>query len=287
MDGDAETLVVGAIDMHCHHGPDPYRQRSVDAAEAVREGEDLGLAAIVLKSHAYPTGPVAILMQKTVERLRVFGGICCDFEVGGLNPAAVEVALRTGAKVVWLPTFSSVCDRRKLGLPGPGIALLDTGGRVVPAVQEILRLIREHDAVIATGHIDLPEQFAVVDAARGLGVDVVMTHALETLVGPDHTLEHVIELADRGAIIEFTYLTCIPGGIAATEEPHVFAQAMMRVGPERCIMSTDFGQAKSPRPADGMRRYIVEMLSAGVPPGAVDTMARRNPSRLLRIPVRS
>jgi len=107
MDRDADALVVGAIDMHCHHGPDPHRVRSVDAAEAVREAAELGLAGVVLKSHAYPTGPVAILMQKTVERLRVFGGICCDFEVGGLNPAAVEVALRTGAKIVWMPTVDA------------------------------------------------------------------------------------------------------------------------------------------------------------------------------------
>jgi Family of unknown function (DUF6282) len=281
MDADADALVVGAIDMHCHHGPDPHRVRSVDAAQAVREAEALGLGAVVLKSHAYPTGPVAILMQQTVERLRVFGGICCDFEVGGLNPAAVEVALRTGGKVVWLPTFSSVCDRRKLGLPGPGIPLLDAAGHLVPAVEEILRLARDHDGVVATGHVDLPEQFAVADAARALGVRVVMTHALETLVGPDHTLGHVIELADRGVTIEFTYLTCIPGGIAATEEPETFAHAMMTVGPERAIMSTDFGQAQSPHPAEGMRLFLAEMLRYGVPPAALDRMARRNPARLL------
>ncbi len=278
---DADALVVGAIDMHCHHGPDPHRARSVDAAQAVREAETLGLGAIVLKSHAYPTGPVAILMQQTVERVRVFGGICCDFEVGGLNPAAVEVALRTGAKVVWLPTFSSVCDRPKLGLPGPGIALLDDAGRLVPAVEEILRLARAHEGVVATGHIDLPEQFAVADAARRLGVRVVMTHALETLVGPDHTLAHVIELADRGVTVEFTYLTCIPGGIAATERPETFAHAMMTVGPERAIMSTDFGQAQSPHPAEGMRLFLAEMLRCGVPAAALDLMARRNPARLL------
>jgi hypothetical protein len=278
---DADELVVGAIDMHCHHGPDPHRARSVDAAEAVAEAEALGMAAVVLKSHAYPTGPVAVLMQKTVRRLRVFGGICCDFEVGGLNPAAVEVALRTGARVVWMPTFSSVVDRRKLGLPGPGIPLLDAHGRLVPAVEEILRLAREHDAVVATGHVDLDEQRAVVDAARGLGVAAVMTHALETLVGPDHTLAHVVELADRGAMIEFTYLTCIPGGMAATEEPATFARAMMTLGPGRAIMSTDFGQAASPHPAAGMRMFIDEMLRAGVPAAAIDAMARRNPARLL------
>jgi len=277
----ADDLVVGAIDMHCHHGPDPHRVRSVDAAEAVAEAEALGLGAVVLKSHAYPTGPVAMLMQKTVQRLRVFGGICCDFEVGGLNPAAVEVALRTGARVVWMPTFSSTVDRRKLQLPGPGIALLDDAGRLLPGVEEILRLVRDHDAVVATGHVDLAEQHAVVGAARALGVRSVMTHALETLVGPDHTLADVVELADRGAMVEFTYLTCIPGGFAATEHPAVFARAMMAVGPERAIMSTDFGQDRSPHPAEGMRLFIDEMLRAGVPAAAVDLMARRNPARLL------
>src|SRR5213593_2384291 len=154
--------------MHCHHGPDPHRARSVDAAEAVAEAEALGMAAIVLKSHAYPTGPIAVLMQKT-----------------------------------------------------------------------------------------------------------------ETLVGPDHELADVVTLAERGAMIEFTYLTCIPGGMAATEEPMTFARAMMAVGPERAIMSTDFGQDKSPHPADGMRLFIEEMLGCGVPAAAIDLMARRNPARLL------
>jgi hypothetical protein len=281
MAADGRELVVGAIDLHCHHGPDPHRARSVDAAEAVAEAAALGLGGVVLKSHAYPTGPIAVLMQKTVERLRVFGGICCDFEVGGLNPAAVEVALHTGAKVVWMPTFSSTVDRRKLRLPGPGIALLDERGRLVSSVEEILRLARAHDAVVATGHTDLPEQHALVDAARALGVKTVMTHALETLVGPDHTLADAVALADRGAVIEFTYLTCIPGGMAATEEPATFARAMMAVGPARAVMSTDFGQAASPHPAEGMRMFIDEMLAAGVPAAAIDLMARRNPARLL------
>lgn len=277
----ADELVVGAIDMHCHHGPDPHRERSVDAAEAVAEADALGLGAIVLKSHAYPTGPVAMLMQKQAAQLRVFGGICCDFEVGGLNPAAVEVALRTGAKVVWMPTFSSVVDRRKLGLPGPGLPVVDAGGHLVEPVAEILRLAREHDAVIATGHVDLAELFAVVEGAREAGVAVVMTHALETQVGADHDLGHVVALADRGAMIEFTYLTCIPGGFAATKSPDAMAKAMAAVGPARSIMSTDFGQAKSPHPALGMRLFIDEMLRAGLAPADVDLMARRNPARLL------
>ena len=159
MSAEARELVVGAIDMHCHHGPDPHRVRSVDAAEAVAEAEALGMAAIVLKSHAYPTGPIAVLMQKTVTRLRVFGGICCDFEVGGLNPAAVEVALRTGAKIVWMPTFSSVVDRRKLHLPA------SAGLRFFRSLDEAADAIAAVEADYATAS----------HAARRLAADVFAT----------------------------------------------------------------------------------------------------------------
>jgi hypothetical protein len=67
----ADELIVGAIDLHCHHGPDPHRERSVDAAEAVQEAADIGMAAVVLKSHAYPTGPIAVLLQDEMLRCGV------------------------------------------------------------------------------------------------------------------------------------------------------------------------------------------------------------------------
>jgi predicted TIM-barrel fold metal-dependent hydrolase len=73
----------------------------------------------------------------------------------------------------------------------------------------------------------------------------------------------------------------MPGGFAATHEPQTFAAAMMAVGPERVVMSTDFGQARSPHPAEGMRLFIAEMLGQGVSVAALDLMARRNAARLL------
>jgi hypothetical protein len=72
-------------------------------------------------------------MQKQVEQLRVFGGICCDFEVGGLNPAVAEVALAPAPGGVDV-TFSSIPDRRKPNLLGPGIALLDERAKPISPV---------------------------------------------------------------------------------------------------------------------------------------------------------
>ena len=68
---------------------------------------------------------------------------------------------------------------------------------------DALGVVAEHDAVVATGHVDLAEQYALVDAARGLGVKVVMTHALETLVGPDHPAIHPNEVAKRAKWSEY------------------------------------------------------------------------------------
>ena len=80
----------------------------------------------MLKSHDSPTASLAWAVQREVgDAISVFGGICCDREVGGVNPAAVEVALDLGARIVWLPTLSSRQDfengvAAQLGIPGPG-----------------------------------------------------------------------------------------------------------------------------------------------------------------------
>jgi len=133
----APVDLTGAADLHCHFGPDAHRERSVDALEAARDAADAGHAAVVLKSHDYPTAALAAIVDRVVEGVRVFGGICCDREVGGVNPAAVETALRLDAKIVWLPTLTSRQDQlngvgAQLGIPGPGLSVVDDGGALLP-----------------------------------------------------------------------------------------------------------------------------------------------------------
>src|SRR2546421_729426 len=102
--------LTGAADLHCHFGPDPHRERSVDAFTWV------------------------------------LGGICCDREIGGVNPAAVAVALELGARIVWLPTLSSRQDVENgvaaaLGIPGPGIVVADRDDALLPETREVLALV--------------------------------------------------------------------------------------------------------------------------------------------------
>src|SRR5581483_8900122 len=129
--------LTGAADLHCHFGPDAHFQRALDAFDAAREAAGAGHRAVVLKAHDSPTASLAWSVNQTVTGVDVFGGICCDREIGGVNPAAVEVALRLGAKIVWLPTLTSQQDAEngiaaQLGLPEPGLRVTDEDDALLP-----------------------------------------------------------------------------------------------------------------------------------------------------------
>jgi hypothetical protein len=276
--------LAGAADLHCHFGPDPHRARSVDAFEAAHEAAAAGHRAIVLKSHDSPTAALAWAVQRDVGgAISVFGGICCDREVGGMNPAAVEVALDLGARIVWLPTLSSRQDfengvAAQLGIPGPGIVVVDESGELLPETKEVFALVREHDAVLATGHVSAAEHFAVVRALARDG-KVIVTHATEDLAGPKLTAAQCRELADLGAWIELCAMTCI--GALATKTVGEMIDTIRTVGVEHVTLGTDFGQKANPHPAAGLQTYADALFAEGIAEADIRRMACTNPTALL------
>lgn len=286
MSTDTGDLVAGAVDMHCHFGPDAHLERSVDCLEAAEQARGLGMAAIVLKSHDYQTAALAYAVDKVTPGIRVFGGIALDPPVGGINPHAMEVMCRIGGKVVWMPTLSSENDHRKFGLPTPGLSILEgdlhRAQRVKPEVREVLALAKEFDVVVETGHISFPEILALLEAARDIGVDkVVVTHAMEPRAGPRLDTAQMREVAGRGAYVEHCAMTC--SGYLAEEPPAAIAAAIRAVGPAHCILSTDYGQKKNVAPAPGMHQFLQLLLAEGVSRGDIDVMAKENPGRLLSL----
>ncbi len=281
---DMSVDLSGAADLHVHFGPDPHRDRSVTGLEAARQAAAAGHGAIVLKSHDTPSAGLAAALDPLVEGTQVCGGICCDHEIGGLNPAAVETALRLGARIVWLPTLSSRQDvvngvAAQLGIPGPGLTVLDDDGVLTDATLEIMALVAEHGVVLATGHVSAAEHIAVVRefAPRG---SVLVTHALEELAGPNLSVAECAELAARGASIELCALTCI--GALATRPVADLLACIEAVGVERVTLGTDFGQAINEPPAAGLRTFADALHAAGVTEREIRTMACTNPNALLR-----
>jgi hypothetical protein len=112
----AGLRIAEIIDLHCHFGPDaivgPVRSddHAVTGIDAAREALASGHRAIVLKSHSFASPALAAQIAQAEPGLRVFGGICTDYPTGGLNVDAVDIALRMGARIVWLPTVHSHQD---------------------------------------------------------------------------------------------------------------------------------------------------------------------------------
>jgi hypothetical protein len=287
--------IPDAIDMHCHFGPDTVGgtldvpdMHSVTALDAAREAAETGHAALVLKSHSFASPVLARNIEQAVPGLRLFGGICTDYPSGGLNVDAVESALGLGAKIVWLPTVHSRQDYTRRTLPpesyhGTGIAVIDDDGSVLPVVHDIFDLVRQTDAILATGHISAEEHLAVVKefAPRG---KVLVTHAGEKLAGPQLSPAQCAELADLGAFIEVTAQMCKQVLGHPGLSPHQVTDMISTIGPSRCTLSTDYGWTTAvPHPAAGMQEFLEALWGEGMPEAELHTMVSANPARLLSL----
>jgi len=279
-------LLRGSIDMHIHCGPDivPRRQDALETALAARE---MGLRGIVLKNHSYPTAPIASLVSNLVPDIAIFGGIILDYWFGGLSAQAVEVASKAGAKIVWMPVFCArnskhLLQRRSgIDIKGDGISILGTEGKLVPEIDEILKVIRDYDMILATGHISAKEIIALVDRAKQLGLTkIVVTHAMSSILSESILKpEERQMLAKEGVMIEHTASEISPA--IARADPAEIAAAIKSEGPDNCIMSTDFGQIVNPTVAEGMRLFIGTMIKNGLSEEDITCMIKTNPARLL------
>ena len=143
------NLLNGVIELHVHPAPDiqPRKFTDMELAEQMKEAQ---AAAVVLKSHTFPTMARAEIVSR-LTGFSVFGSITLNDEVGGFNPAAVEAALNLGAKTVWMPTKSAANHRKYFNLPGGLHALKD--GKVDNGLDSILHMIADRDVILSTGHL--------------------------------------------------------------------------------------------------------------------------------------
>jgi hypothetical protein len=275
-----DRLIQGSIDMHVHHSPDAYIERNVDAFQAAAMAEVAGMRAIVLKNHDYPTAPLAIIAGQQYKKITVIGSLCLDFGVGGLNPAAVEVSALLGCRMVWMPTFSAAFDMKKRNIGPGGINIVGEQGNILPVVTDILKIIKQYDMVVASGHVSFEEVNALVDEARRLGIDkIVITHALEPRFGATLSIEQQKQMVAKGAYIEHTYLSALPtGGDIGLER---LVDTVKVLGAGHCILSTDLGQKENPPPAEGLRIAIAGLLDLGLEEDDLTAILKANPARLL------
>ena len=292
----AWKTLEGAYDLQIHVGPDVIARR-IDDIDCAREFLARGMHGFVLKSHYVQTGERSQVVTKAVPGSRVFGAVTLNHSVGGLNPVAVELAGRTGCKVVWMPTVDAKNEtagrldggREKLpfwakiqrelaaeGISPPPLSVVDESGAITEPARRCLERIGRHNMILATGHLGRVEIFAIVRAAKEMGLKkVVVTHAefpSQNLSGEEQK-----ELADLGALIEHCFTT-----YHTAKAPWESAFANIRTaGVSRAVISTDLGQTINPPVAEGFAVFAQRLLDAGFSADEVRTMAVTNPTRLL------
>jgi len=288
----AANPLVGTIDMHVHAGPDTA-SRSVNDFELAQKAKELGMRGVVTKNHEFITNDRAYLVRQIIPGIEVFGGITLNESVGGINPEAVDLMIKfTGGcgKIVWLPTHGSANHKSFFAKKADagGIRVIDASGSVVPELRKVLKLIAKADIIFATGHVSGKEILASVKAAKQEGVrKVLVTHAMQS--PGELSIDGLKRCVEAGAFIEHCYLTYLMGPQAALGWmkgwKHIpieeFAKAIKEVGAENCVIATDLGQYMNPIPADGMKEFILALMSKGITQEQINLMAKKNPARLL------
>jgi hypothetical protein len=279
---EAARVLAGAIDIHVHSEPDSVA-RSVDALEVARLARASRMRAIVLKNHYDATAGLAFLARKEVPGLDVFGGVDLNLSMGGINPAAVEhMAQVSGGwgRIVWMPTFDAE-NQVRYSKEQRRFVSVSRNGELLPEVKEVIALIAKHGLVLATGHSSPQEVLMLVREGRRQGVrQMVITHAMNAPVLMD--VPQMQAAVKEGAFIEF-----VGGSLAsadASARMNRFADAIRKVGPQFCILSSDLGQKGNALPPQGFAQFILALAAKGFTAQELDQMTKQNPARLLGLP---
>lgn len=271
-------ILPGLVELHVHTAPD-VRARSCDDLELAREAKRIGARAVTIKSHHMLTADRALVARSVAPGVDVFGGVTLNPSVGGLNPAAVEVALKLGGKIVWLPTLFAVQHRKMEGKSG-GIVVVENG-RVVPVVREIFAQIAAADAILATGHQSADEIRTIVAEAMEAGVKrIVINHPEHQVVAM--SIEAQQELR-REFPVFFERCYAQPGAKKGeyVSNFEVNLRAIEAVGVESTVLATDAGQTENPPWAECWERTFDWMTARGVSEKDLRRMAADSPGWLL------
>jgi hypothetical protein len=278
----ASPTLAGAIDIHVHSAPDSV-ERSIDSIDVAKLALARGMRAIVLKSHYEPTATMAFIVRKAVPGIEVFGGIDLNLTVGGMNAAAVEHMTQvTGGwgRLVWMSTFDAENQVRYSKETRPFVRV-SKDGALLPDVKDVIGVIAKHNLVLATGHVSPQEGLMLLREGRRQGVrHMVVTHAMQAPVLMN--VDEMQQAAKEGAFVEFVAGSLTSPGASARVD--AYADAIRKIGPEFCILSSDLGQKGNALPPDGFGAFIDALRARGFSGAQLDRMAKQNAAQILELP---
>lgn len=288
-EAEISELMQGAVDLHVHSGPS-LMPRIVDHIEVVAQAAEAGMSTVLLKDHYYPTMPIAHLINKHYpSQVTTLGAVVLNNPLGGLNPSAVDYALKQGARIVWMSTAHAQNhldhDKKdadfknkfpvnsKKTVEPVGCRLVNADGEVLDEVKLILDLVAQADAAVSGGHHHIDELWPFYEEAKARGVKrLFLNHP--TYVN-DGSFEDVAQLARMGVKIEHSICMFIPSTFYLFDQDHL-RNVIAAAGVDNTFFGSDLGQKKNPTPVEGFRQMIGLLLDMGYDKADIRKMVATN-----------
>lgn len=277
----ADALFEGLVDAHVHGNPDSLGTRSQDVVDIAVDYARLRARAIVHKDHHYSTVGAAQVAQRYVDHLLEEGRLEHRVEIYGGLP----LAYTTDPKFV--ETAAASPHMRMIFMNAIYGEILVRDGKVLPAVQDIIRIAAEHRIPITVcppnhsakygGVEDYPVVAALVECMGRLGAKALLDQPVSA-----YTVDQIAYLTSCGAFAGIFCYPTIPDVIKApVTDPDLTKTIIDRVGVERCVLGSDKGYLLEPNAVDAMRLLLRLLLVWGYSEEQIQRMAVENGAQLL------
>lgn len=294
MSDNISTIIKRAYDLHVHIGPEIIpRKYSVSTLIKNEQGNIAGMA---LKNHFFPTTP--FIREVKPNRLQLFGSVTLNNFVGGLNADAVYAASTLADKrfIVWFPTVSAQkflkestweiapewvqkkTFRSRKASTVKALTVFDAKNTLSKECIDVLKAIKETNAILATGHISWQESYALIRQANAMGIrTMIVTHPIYQRIAMPIVMQK--KLAAMGAKIELCWSMWKIDNIPIAN----IAAEIKAVGTKNCILSSDSGQAYSLAPSVVLKEFCDALLKEGITTDELKIMLITNPKNILGI----
>ncbi|MGL5437207.1 MAG: DUF6282 family protein [Lachnospiraceae bacterium] len=294
-----KKLLENIVDVHVHAGPS-VAKRALDAADMLRDAEDAGYRAVVIKDHYFPTMIGTEMVEKHLGsgKTKVYGGMALNNSVGRFNLVAIDAAIQLGAKFIWMPTLSSKAhiERHKGHFVGAGnmtvqedpVYYLTPDGGVQDDVLQVLAFMAKYpEVVFATGHGTVDEIDVLIPKAFEAGIQkVFINHPHFIVNAPFAAVKRWVEMGAYVEINAVMFEGVSPAEAGGQGLPlEIALEYINNLPTERLVIDTDLGQRGGTRPVEGMYRFLTMLIEAGVSYEKIELMTKITPAGLIGLGV--
>lgn len=289
-----DSIIKNSFDLHVHIGPEIIPRKFTVPSLIIKETGNI--AGMALKNHFFSTVP--FINEVKSPKLVLVGSVVLNNFSGGINSDTIYAASTLTRKpfIVWFPTVSSnqflknsrweiapewvqkSGFKARLSKSILGISIVDSNGKCTPQTIEVLKAIKQSNAILATGHISWQESYALIKAAAAIGIKrMIVTHPIYQKIAMPIAVQK--QLTEFGAKIEECFSMYSIDKISITE----IASQIKSVGYRNCILSSDVGQSFSPPPSVALKIFSQFLSREGVSQNELATMLIDNPKALIEI----